>query len=379
MEKQYCAAPWRSLHIYTSGDVKTCCSGHSDMLGNLNDKSIDQILLNPVLKEIRSTIKSGRLHDTYCRTCINSERYNTSEREWHNNINQFFDCSTASLNDYKIVLADIRWSSLCNLSCNYCSSGASSAWARLQNIPINEETKKYYLDVVDFISKNLDTIREVALVGGEPLLMKENLALLDSIPKHVLITIITNLAVNFDKNKIVKKLLERPRVGWSMSFDNIGDRFEYVRYGNNWNTMNKNVSVVADKIKNHTHHGGIHAVYNLYNCTRLIELKEYAVSKNLTIQWQGLLGPSELNPTLHNINVRNLAIQEIKNLKNKFELDSSENNFMAGVLNVLESKITSDSDMTNKFLTFTEQIENVYHPDTKGGFARLWPELFMLI
>jgi len=349
------------------------------MLGNLNDKSIDQILLNPVLKEIRSTIKSGRLHDTYCKTCINSERYNTSEREWHNNINQFFDCSTASLNDYKIVLADIRWSSLCNLSCNYCSSGASSAWARLQNSPINEETKKYYLDVVNFISKNLDTIREVALVGGEPLLMKENLALLDSIPKHVLITIITNLAVNFDKNKIVKKLLERPRVGWSMSFDNIGDRFEYVRYGNDWNTMNKNVSVVADKIKNHTQYGGIHAVYNLYNCTRLIELKEYAVSKNLTIHWQGLHGPSELDPTLHNINVRNLAIQEIKNLKNKFELDSSENNFMAGVLNVLESKITSDSDMTNKFLTFTEQIENVYHPDTKGGFARLWPELFMLI
>ena len=40
----YCAAPWRGLHVNPRGDVKTCCAGNPNMLGNLNNQSIEQIL-----------------------------------------------------------------------------------------------------------------------------------------------------------------------------------------------------------------------------------------------------------------------------------------------------------------------------------------------
>jgi hypothetical protein len=36
--------PVRGLHINPRGDVKTCCAGDPNMLGNLNDQSIEQIL-----------------------------------------------------------------------------------------------------------------------------------------------------------------------------------------------------------------------------------------------------------------------------------------------------------------------------------------------
>ena len=44
MSNFYCAAPWRGLHINPRGDVKTCCAGNPNMLGNLNTQTIEQIL-----------------------------------------------------------------------------------------------------------------------------------------------------------------------------------------------------------------------------------------------------------------------------------------------------------------------------------------------
>jgi hypothetical protein len=58
------------------------------------------------------------------------------------------------------------------------------------------------------------------------------------------------MTVDFDKFPVPQQLLKRERVGWSMSFDNIGKRFEYVRWGSTWEQLNKNVITVSDKINN---------------------------------------------------------------------------------------------------------------------------------
>ena len=62
------------------------------------------------------------------------------------------------------------------------------------------------------------------------------------IPANAIVTLITNLSVNLDKNKIFQKLSKRNRVGWSMSFDNVGDRLEYVRHGASWNQIQENLT-----------------------------------------------------------------------------------------------------------------------------------------
>ena len=56
----YCAAPWRGLHINPRGDVKTCCAGNPNMLGNLNTNTIEQILNNNVMTEIRASLAQGQ-------------------------------------------------------------------------------------------------------------------------------------------------------------------------------------------------------------------------------------------------------------------------------------------------------------------------------
>jgi radical SAM protein with 4Fe4S-binding SPASM domain len=62
MNDFYCAAPWRGLHINPRGDVKTCCAGNPNMLGNLNQNSIVEILNSTQMKEIRSSLSQGQSH-----------------------------------------------------------------------------------------------------------------------------------------------------------------------------------------------------------------------------------------------------------------------------------------------------------------------------
>ena len=204
MSNFYCAAPWRGLHINPRGDVKTCCAGDPNMLGNLNSQSIEQILHGPVMQEIRQSIRQGQPH-AYCYNCVQAERYGRSERNWHNDVNPDFDIATADVSEHEPTLIDVRWNTTCNLSCNYCGEACSSKWADLKGIPVKSGARPYYEPVCNYLEQHQDSIREVALVGGEPLLLPENNRLLDVIPNSATITLITNLSVDLESNKIFKK------------------------------------------------------------------------------------------------------------------------------------------------------------------------------
>jgi MoaA/NifB/PqqE/SkfB family radical SAM enzyme len=210
------------------------------MLGNLNSGTIEEILHSPMMQQIRQSIQSGEPHE-YCYNCVQAERYGRSERDWHNNLNPEFDPATASLTEHHPVLVDIRWNTTCNLSCNYCAEACSSKWAALKQMSVASGTRPDYEQVCDYLAQHQLHIREVALVGGEPLLLPENERLLDVIPEDCIVTLITNGSVELDNNRIFQKLAQRKRVGWSISFDNIESRFEYVRHGANWDRLLHNL------------------------------------------------------------------------------------------------------------------------------------------
>ena len=375
MSNFYCAAPWRGLHINIRGDVKTCCAGNPNMLGNINDKTIEQILNGPELQAIRAELREGRTHP-YCVNCTNRESHGgDSERVWHNNVNKDFDPATAGL-DYDFpTLIDVRWNSTCNLSCNYCGPMDSSKWAVLKKISVNSNTRRYYTDVCDFIDKNYEHVKEVALVGGEPLLLPENERLLDVIPADCVVTVITNLSTPLENNRIFQKLSKRHRVGWSMSFDNIDKKFEYVRYEASWNLMLHNLDLIQDLMRNHGHWGGIHAVYNLYNATRLVEFKQFATERGLSIKWQNLRVPTVLDPRNYGQEIAQLAAQEIERVFAECQVDQEEKDLFTSALNTYRSQIETNTPMIKKLQEFVNQIETKYHKNCSGDFCRLWPEL----
>lgn len=373
MEQFYCAAPWHGLHINPRGDIKTCCAGNPNMLGNLNDKTISQVLNGAELTQIRDSLLAGRAH-AYCVGCVSREQQGApSERSWHNSLNREFD-SVATGNQYAHpTLIDIRWNNTCNLSCNYCNPLDSSKWATLKGIPVRSKTSKYYEDVCDFLEKNHQHIKEVALVGGEPFLLPQNERLLDVIPVDAVVTIITNLNTPLESNKIFQKLAQRRRVGWSMSFDNIADQFEYVRHGASWALQQHNLDLVQNLMRHNGHWGGIHAVYNLYNATGLVRFKQYATARGLSIKWQSI-GAGPLKPQSHGHAVAKLAAAEIEQMYATCEIDPEEKVLFDHALAHYRATTAENSHMLTQLGEFVKQIEQ-YHPGQLGQFARLWPEL----
>jgi MoaA/NifB/PqqE/SkfB family radical SAM enzyme len=228
--------------------------------------------------------------------------------------------------------------------------------------------------VCDYIEKHYDKIKEVALIGGEPLLLPENERLLEVIPPDCIVTLITNLSNNLENNAIFQKLTQRQRVGWSISFDNIGERFEYVRYGAKWETFLHNLDLVQDLMKHNGHWGGIHAVYNLYNATRLCEFKSFAQERGLTIRWQNLATPPALDPRRHGREIAQLAAAEIQRVYDQFDVDQSEQDLFDSAFATYLAKEQADSESLEMLALFVNKIEGHDHPDTQGDFARLWPE-----
>jgi MoaA/NifB/PqqE/SkfB family radical SAM enzyme len=380
MNNAYCAAPWRGLHINFRGDVKTCCAGNPNILGNINTYPIQEILSNDAMCEIRETIKSGKLHPEYCSNCIKSEQYGRSERHWHNDVNPDFDVTTAAIDDYNPTIIDIRWNTTCNLSCNYCGESCSSKWAGIKKgMTVLTTVRPYYEQVCDFLENHAQDMREVAMVGGEPLLLQENSRLLDVIPEECIVTLITNGSVEFERNSIFKKLQHRTRVGWSISFDNIGKHFEYVRHGSDWNLLNHNIDLIKDLMVNNGHWGGIHAVYNIYNCTRLVEFREWAHDQGLTVLWQNLFQPECLDPAQLGPATKDMAHTEVQRLLDicGSYLSDSERDFFNHAITNLAAH--SDSNLSHEFKQHIADNELKYHKDKAGQFVKLWPELEFLV
>ena len=375
MDNFFCAAPWRGLHINPRGDVKTCCAGNPNMLGNLNSLRIEQILNSDLMAEIRQELSQGRAHE-YCSNCVKAERFGAeSERAWHNNVNSNFDYATAGDQYHYPVIVDVRWNTTCNLSCNYCGDFCSSKWAAIKGIPVKSGARPYYDQVCDFIEQHQDAIHEVALVGGEPLMLPENSRLLDVIPKDAIVTLITNLSVDLENNKIFQKLATRNKVGWSMSFDNVGNQLEYVRHGAAWDKIKHNFSLIKNLMSTQGQWGGIHAVYNMYNATRICELREFAEETGTSVLWQNLFQPEYLDPFLHGPKVAALAAAEIEKFYAMDIATPAEKQFFDQALDRYRAVTSTTDDITEQFKNHIQEIETKYHPDSLGKFAKLWPEL----
>jgi hypothetical protein len=215
----------------------------------------------------------------------------------------------------------------------------------------------------------------VALVGGEPLLLPENNRLLDVIPKDAIVTLITNVTGDLENNKIFQKLATRNRVGWSMSFDNIGPRFEYVRYGGDWTMLQENLKIVKQLQHTQGHWGGIHAVYSIYNATRLCEFRQFAQDTGTTVLWQNLFQPEHLDPFLHGPAVAQLAAAEIKQFYTMGIATDAEQQFFDQALSKYNSIESAQPGIVEKFKKHIRDIETQYHPSTAGQFQQLWPEL----
>jgi len=370
----FCYAPWTNIHINTTGRYKTCCAG-TDEIGDLRVIPIKDLLLNQKLSSIKQSLNQNSTHSN-CTVCTRQEQHSSvSERTWYTDIAEHRPINIDNINAQLLQNLDIRWSNTCNLSCVYCDHEASSQWAALKQQPVERLDYTNTLPgLLEFIDSNRATIKNLALLGGEPLLQKENDALLDVIANHVHINVITNLSVPLENNRIFQKLLTKDNVMWDISFETVEDQFEYVRHGSSWSLMLKNIQYLKQATKDKPGHNiGITSQYSVYNAMNLSDLHEYFADNDLPMmRWNELHYPNILSVSSLPKHYLNKAIAEL-DLSKQYHYYPVQERFITDMANSLRN-IDSPNQDCEKLYQWHSTQEQTYWPNTKLKFEDLWPE-----
>jgi len=373
-KETFCSLPFTEIFLGADGMVKTCCSA-SQPLGNLNIDKIEDILQSDTATRIRKNIIDGQW-DPACVQCKRQESQNVrSERT--NDLEEFVkEHENFSADYFKPKKLDLRWSNTCNLACVYCYEYFSSKWANIKGITVNTLKDENENDFLLYIEKNKITINNIMLLGGEPLLQKQNSALLDTIPKANAY-VLTNLAVPLKNNPLANKLISSNNVSYGVSFETVKDRYEYVRHGAEWSVFNNNLDYLVEKVENFAIDA--HSLYSIYSAFNLVEFYEYILKKNVfrKVYWSLLqssgAGPSA-NVLFLNESLRSRAVVEIEKCENLF----SNAPGIEALSSIKNSLINQSNDKNNNLILCQEilSVEKQLNKQPGKQFQDMWPDIY---
>lgn len=256
-----CIAPWRALCIKADGNVVPDIQFRSSF-GNIHQKSLHEILLNPAVQSLRSDLKAN----VFNKACINCEKKEASGGRSRRTF--FFDVlaehvptSRYEINEEPDVhFLELNTSNLCNLKCRMCSGLISSAWIRdeisIQEAGLSLQRPRHGVfqlgtEGIDRIFSQPSIFRNLkflALRGGEPLYEETNLYLFDKLDElgltsQIHLDISTNGTLMSEN--ILKALDKFKKVELYLSMEGVGEAYQYIRGGKSFtiNSLEKNIQL----------------------------------------------------------------------------------------------------------------------------------------
>ena len=172
--------------------------------------------------------------------------------------------------------------------------------------------------------------------GGEPLLSKSFLEILDKAPSNVHIDFHSNCTL-FSKT-IVEKLSRFDKVTLRASIDSTYENYEYIRYPMKWKILEKNINRIRElsnvKID-------INCVLSVLNCFELHKLFDYFDDNNISI-FVDLLVPENKF-----ISVKFLSKKLKEKLIHEYSSYNSERINLNDAINFLKKDLNLKSDNKN--------------------------------
>ena len=359
--KNFCPMPWTGLMYNVDGRVKNCIRSAGE-LGNLKHNTIEEILHSDVNLDTQQRMLNNQPGKT-CYTCYDLEDDKTgfdiiSDRIFYIRELKQIPLSTYQLDQHDLHTIDVRWTNLCNFACVYCSSEFSSRWANELDKPVVSPNLEQLARFKQYIFDHAPILKHVYMAGGEPLLMKENLELLELLQKtnpNVNLRINTNLSKT--NTRVFDKICEFPNVHWTVSVETMADEFEYIRYGGRWEDFLENLK----SIQQLDHKISFNMLWFLLNYRSVFECVDYLKSlgfHNNSFIIGALLKPEYLNIRHLPEHVLNLLKVEIHNrldIRPGYLLEDSYKN----MLSYIEQPFEKDLDESFKKIKTMDQRRNI--------------------
>lgn len=314
---------------------------------------------NTDIADVQKSIQN-RQRSPACEACWKLEDLGLeSERQIHNRSLDYYANTDLEIlekraveNGYTTKILKLPTSNLCNGTCVTCNATHSSAWAALENKPINYH--KISQESLNLI--NLDTISQLSFVGGEPFLEKNNFDILEQLIAldnvDCFISIVTNGSVTLTAKQL--RILDKfKNLNVCVSIDGTGPVFEYLRYPLKWDQLLQNLAIFKSTVK----HVSVSSTISNLNIMYYSDLIDFFKSENLLYHCKPVMLPSVFRPS----NVSLLFKDHIlKHTRHANEIQS----FIQGDFNetqwkLLKSEIARQDQLKN--ISISDYLPEVFH------------------
>ena len=360
--KAFCPMPWTGLMYNFDGNVKTCIRS-SAPIGNIKYTPIKDILMGEQNCNTQTKMLASIPGDR-CNPCYELETNKKSFEIISDRIFYLKELKTVDKTVYDTVgnfdlhTIDVRWSNLCNFACIYCGPEFSSKWSSELNIVHDIPTDAQQQDFKNYIFENAAQLKHVYLAGGEPLLMKQNLELLQLLKQ---VNPLVNLRINTNLSKVDTKIFDLictfPNVHWTVSIESIEEEYEYIRYGGKWQDFLDNL-ITIKKLNHKISFNMLHFLLNYQSLFTCIKFLQNMGFHNNSFIVGALLEPDYLNirhlPTRMLIDVQH-TLQTWLNEKPGFLLD----NGLQNMLQYIKNPIITDIDACLSEIAVMDKRRNI--------------------
>ena len=309
----YCALPYMHMAVESNGAIRPCCMGYPIPGLKIQGKAIGEALQDPKRQAFIDSFDKNAQHKL-CNKCWGDNNKFINRVKFSSRIETVDTTIAAMLNQpegrrRRLEWLEIKPGNRCNLKCRICGVHNSSQWTKDYyevdkylmyesnkreekwdeiNKPFKESKAfKYtqsceWIDDIDFWTNidNMEEIRLIHFMGGEPLMVPEHFQMLDKLlsdprvdPKKIKIRYNTN-GTYYPKPFEIAVWRKFKSVECSISIDDIGPRFEYQRKLAKWDEVRENlVKFIELRTGNRFFHAGLDPAVSMFNVWWLKEIE----------------------------------------------------------------------------------------------------------
>lgn len=263
------------LSVGSTGGLRPCCNSTNSVI--YKNEGTDEVVKIHEETDYSKNLLTGYTHDFLRKEMLKGNKPSICDRCWKmedSGAKSFRQATNARYPDLYSSIKDpsplgiyrieFDLGKKCNLRCRMCGPQSSSLIGKeIQQYP---QSAQYYewkyddfdwVDVVDIkqlVAPHIETLREIYLIGGEPLIIDAHSELLEylvssGISKNI------RLIYNTNGTVIGKKFIELWKqfqfVQLGISVDGMGKYYEYIRNPFKWSSIEENILLLRDLIKDY--------------------------------------------------------------------------------------------------------------------------------
>lgn len=338
-----CMLPWISIETSPIGTARPCCLAIDEITSpagekyDLNTSTLGEIYNSEYMQKLRQQFRDGERPKT-CKRCWEEEAAGRTSKRMSTKVRlKELVTEVDYQNDTpdQLWFIDLKLGNICNLKCRICGSWSSSKWANeeIAYVPDLKDKKSHLAYTFlekgrwprestvfwDNLKELLPHIKYFEFTGGEPFLIQQHFDLLQYAVDH---GYSKNIDIHYNTNgteypDAAELWSNFGRVEIAFSIDNVGERFEYERYGAEWAVVTENIRRFHElRARSHNIHTQVCLTLNIQNVYYLEELCNWINDQGFDSHFFNMMhDPRHMSITRMTPTAKALVIDKLRNGK----------------------------------------------------------------